>query len=96
MRLITIALAAALVAAAPAEAGETKDPITFRFDPAMLTSADGAEAVYKSMRAKAAHKCDPRGERVRSAVAACASDLVEQWVKAVGDARLTAVHQAAG
>lgn len=94
--VILIAVAAALAPAGSTLASEKKTPVNFHLDRAALSTDAGAEAIYKSMRAKAAKKCDARGERVPSAVSACADDLVAQWVEAVGDPKLTAVHEAAG
>lgn len=85
--------AAIVIAATPAFAGGVKDPIKVRFDRSALSTEAGAETVYRAMRAKAANQCDPRGEKVRSAIEACAEDLVSQWVEAAGDSRLTAIHQ---
>lgn len=94
MRNFVTLFAAAALAAAPCFAGETKDPIKFRVDRSLLSSPDGAEKIYRSMRARAAQKCDPRGEKIRSATEACADDLVSQWVAAVDDERLSAFHAA--
>lgn len=93
MRLFTPIFAAIVIAATPALAGGFKDPVKFRFDRSALSTEAGAETVYRAMRAKAAKQCDPRGEKVRSAIETCAEDLVSQWVEAAGDSRLTAIHQ---
>ncbi len=88
--------AALILTASPAFAGEAKDAVKFRFDRSALRTDEGAEEVYRAMRARAAHKCDPRGDRVRTAIEACADDLVSQWVSAAGDRRLAAIHAAEG
>jgi UrcA family protein len=94
MRNYVSLTAALILAASPALAGETKDLVKFRFDRSALQSTEGAEKVYRAMRAHAESKCDPRGDRVRSSVEACADDLVSQWVSAAGDQRLAAIHAA--
>lgn len=92
MRVFTVLSVALITAASPAFAGEAKEAVKFRFDRAALSTDRGAEAVYRAMRASAESKCDPRGDNVRSAVTACADDLVSQWVTAAGDERLAALH----
>ncbi len=94
MRKFVTLFATAALAATPCFAGETKDPVKFRFDRTLLSSPHGTAKIYKSMRARATQKCDPRGEKIRSAVEACADDLVSQWVAAVDDERLSALHAA--
>ncbi len=84
-----------ILASSPAFAGEAKDAVKFRFDRSALQTDEGAEKVYSAMRAKAWSKCDPRNERTRGAIEACADDLDSQWVSASGDRRLAALHAAA-
>lgn len=95
MRIYASLTAALILAVSPVFALEVKDPVKFRFDRSALQSDDGAEEVYRAMRAKAWSKCDPRNERTRGAVEACSDDLVSQWVSASGDQRLAAIHAAA-
>jgi UrcA family protein len=87
-------IAALILAASPALAGETKDLVTFRFNRSALQTDEGAEKVYRAMRAKAWSDCDPRNERTRGAIEACMEDLISQWVSAAGDQRLAAIHAA--
>jgi UrcA family protein len=95
MRTPMMLIAAGFLAATPAVAGETKESVKFRFHRSALATEEGVEKVYAAMRVRAESKCDPHGDRVRSAIEACADELVSQWVEAAGDDRLSALHAAA-
>lgn len=92
MRNVVSLFAAFIMAASPAFAGEAKEAVKFRFDRSALATDEGADKVYKAMRARAWSSCDPRNDRTRGAIVACADDLVSQWVIAAGDERLSARH----
>lgn len=91
-RLSLLTVAAALFASS-AWADDDRVPVSFRYNASDLASPEGAEALYARMNLRARRMCDPRDDYLKSARDACAAELVNQWVEAIDDPRLDAIHR---
>lgn len=97
MKTPVIALAlTAMIATPTAFAGETF-PIEFQYDRTELKSEEGANAVYKRLRAQIEDACEfTNGRRGISAMnieKKCIEEAVDTTVKQIKSKSLQAVHQ---
>lgn len=98
-RLAALALASLFAAAAtPALAvgdEEGGDEVTFRFQRYELETEKGAQALQKRLVSKAARLCKMNERGLSRIHQRCTADLANDWVTAIGDDRLTAIHESA-
>jgi len=90
--MLAIFVAAALGASGviPAE-----DRVAFTFSRAELSSTSGIAALHERLSAVAVKACEESvatGLKNRTTLKRCAADIADQFVDAIGDERLAAVH----
>lgn len=91
--LLPLILVAGAAFAQPALAGAEPDVVTFSYSPSELETQDGVRRVYRRMSVKAEQMCRAGWSRTPARENACAVDLKSDWVRAIGDPRLAALHR---
>lgn len=91
--MLAIFAAAALGASGviPAE-----DRVAFTYSRAELASSSGIAALHERLSDAAMKACEETvatGMKDRTALKRCAADIADQFVDAIGDERLAAVHE---
>ena len=107
LRSVSAALLVASIASTSLAAQATTDrqdpmrepvTMTFSFDPAELTTTEGARRAYRRLQSLARRHCTVPGATsndLRRHDSACAADLVAKVVARTGSTRLAAQHRGA-
>lgn len=88
--IISLAHAASLAAAAVSPAAA--EYVEFRYAASDLATDSGAEAVYDKLSARAARLCRVPDGISKSVETTCTENLKHDWVVAINDARINALH----
>ncbi len=95
LKTLAIATLSTLTAAGAANAASASDHVSFGYKASELQTTSGVQNLYRRIENKAENACDVRNARAlyaKLATARCETDLVEELVATIGDARLRQTH----